>query len=219
MQYQPDMKTVTLNHAARIWSYMASGRARAACDAIVVCCSYDLRVCDYACELLEQGLAPRLAITGFTGNWTKYLWDVPEAHVFRARAIENGVDPGRILIEDRATNFGENIAFMRRLAPQIRRAVFVTKPNSVLRVSLTIPVQWPEVQAFVDSPPLEFPQDVSHIIGVFGVMHEMVGDIDRILQYSSQGFQLAHDIPEQIMESWRHLIDVGFHAHLLNGGR
>ena len=195
---------------------MSSGRARAPCDAIVVCCSYDLRVCDYACQLLEQGLAPQLVISGLTGNWTRHLWDMPEAHVFRDRAVENGIDPGRILIEDRATNFGENIAFVRRLAPQIRRAVFVTKPNSVLRVSLTVPVQWPEVTAWVDSPAFEFPQEVSHIIGVIGVIHEMVGDIDRIIQYPSRGFQRPHELPAQIMESWRHLVAAGFREHLLD---
>ncbi|MBV8804725.1 MAG: YdcF family protein, partial [Sinobacteraceae bacterium] len=104
------VKTLTLSHAARVWNYMSAGRGRAPCDAIVVCCSYDLRVCDYACQLLKQGLARQLVLSGLTGNWTRHLWDMPEAHVFRARAIENGIDPGRILIEDHATNFGENIA-------------------------------------------------------------------------------------------------------------
>ena len=74
--------------------------------------------------------------------------------------------------------------------------IFVTKPNAILRVALTVPVQWPEVTAFVDSPPLEFPQEVSNIIGVFGVINEMVGDVDRVLQYPSRGFQRAHDVPD-----------------------
>jgi uncharacterized SAM-binding protein YcdF (DUF218 family) len=174
-----------------------------------------LRVCDYACGLLEQGLAPRLILTGKRGNWTRHLWSEPEAHVFRERALANGVDASRISLEVEATNFGENIGFVRRLVPELRRVTFVTKPNSVLRVALTVPIQWPEVDAFVDSPPFSFPHDVSNVIGVFGVIHEMVGDVDRIVGYPARGFQIAHELPPQILESFRHLVEEGFDRHLL----
>jgi uncharacterized SAM-binding protein YcdF (DUF218 family) len=176
-------------------------------------------VCDYACNLIRQGLAPQLILTGKRGNWTQHLWDLPEAQVFRNRALEQGIEEASILIEEQATNFGENIAFVRRLAPGVRRAVFVTKPNSVLRVALTIPVQWPEVTAYVDSPPLEFPRDVSQVIGVFGVIHEMVGDLDRILQYPARGFQIPHEVPPPILDAWRALIAAGFREHLLTENR
>jgi uncharacterized SAM-binding protein YcdF (DUF218 family) len=190
-------------------------RTREPGDAVVVCCSYDLRVCDYACELIKQDLAPRLVLTGKLGNWTKHLWNVPEAHIFADRALANGIEPSRIHLEEQATNFGENIAFVRRLMPELRRVTFITKPNSVLRVVLTVPVQWPDITAFVDSPPFEFPQDVSNIIGVFGVIHEMVGDIDRLIQYPSRGFQLSHPVPPAILESKDALIAEGFGHHLL----
>jgi len=53
----------------------------------------------------------------------------------------------------------------------LKRVTFVTKPNSILRVALTIPVQWPRLIACVDAPPFEFPADASNVIGVFGVIH------------------------------------------------
>lgn len=197
---------------------MSSTRNRGSCDAVVVCCSYDLRVCDYACELVKQELAPRLVLTGKTGNWTRFLWDVPEAEVFRDRALANGVEPCRILLEERATNFGENIAFVRELLPALRRVTFVTKPASVLRVSLTVPVQWPGITAYVDAPSWTFPTEVSNIIGVFGVISEMVGDLDRVMQYPSRGFQIPHDLPAPILESWNALKAEGFGQHLLSQG-
>jgi uncharacterized SAM-binding protein YcdF (DUF218 family) len=209
------MHTTALDHAKELWAYLAALRSRAPSDAVVVCCSYDLRVCDYACDLLKQGLAPRLVLSGRTGNWTRFLWNEPEAHVFRDRALANGIHTSQIQLEDRSTNFGENIAFVRELLPDLKRVTFVTKPNAILRVALTVPVRWPEVTAYVDAPPFQFPQDVSNIIGVFGVMHEMVGDVDRVLQYPSLGFQQPHSIPPAVLESWRALVAVGFDRHLL----
>jgi uncharacterized SAM-binding protein YcdF (DUF218 family) len=192
---------------------MSSARTHDFSDAIVVCCSYDLRVCDYACELLRQEFAPRLVLTGNTGNWTKHLWTVPEARVFRDRALANGVKANQIYLEEKATNFGENISFVRQLMPDLRRVTFVTKPASVLRVSLTVPIRWPGITAFVDSPPFAFPDDVSNVIGVFGVMHEMVGDIDRVIQYPGKGFQIPHELPPEILDSWEALLAQGFGSH------
>jgi uncharacterized SAM-binding protein YcdF (DUF218 family) len=207
--------TTALEHAKTLWTYLSATAARAAAEAVVVCCSYDLRVCDYACDLLKQGLAPRLVLSGKTGNWTRFLWSEAEAHVFKERALANGIEPDRIHVEDRSTNFGENIAFVRALLPQLRRVIFVTKPNSILRVALTVPVQWPGITAYVDAPPWRFPEDVSNVIGVFGVMHEMVGDVDRIRQYPARGFQVFHDLPATVLESWQALVDAGFARHLL----
>jgi uncharacterized SAM-binding protein YcdF (DUF218 family) len=204
-----------MDHAGRLWTYMSSMRSREAADAVVVCCSYDLRVCDYACELIKKNFASRLVLTGKTGNWTRHLWNVPEAHIFRDRALANGVEPKAIFLEENATNFGENIAFVRNLLPELRRVIFVTKPCAVLRVALTVPVQWPGITAFVDAPPFAFPEDVSNVIGVFGIIHEMVGDIHRVIEYPSRGFQLPHRLPPPILESWHALIAKGFDHHLL----
>lgn len=212
------LDTQTIQHAKRLWTYMSSMRAHGPCDAVVVCCSYDLRVCDYACELMGLNLAPRLVLSGRSGNWTRHLWTGTEAEVFRNRAISNGLDPGKIVIEDASTNFGENIAFVRRLLPDLKRVTFVTKPNSVLRVALTIPIQWPAVTAFVDAPPLVFPEGVSNVVGLFGLINEMVGDVQRIIQYPSRGFQRQHDLPQEVRESWEALLAAGFNHHLLSEG-
>ena len=209
------MYSQTIETAQRLWEYLSAARSHAPCDAVVVCCSYDLRVCDYACNLIQQGVAPLLILSGNAGNWTRHLWSLPEAHVFRERALENDVASDAILIEDQATNFGENIAFVRRLTPALQRVTFVTKPNSVLRVRLTVPIQWPGVTAFVDAPSLRFPEEVSNVVGILGVIDEMVGDVDRILKYPALSYQAPHELPAEMLESWRRLKEAGFKNHLL----
>jgi uncharacterized SAM-binding protein YcdF (DUF218 family) len=209
--------TQTLQHARVLWDFLGAGRTHKRCELIVVCGSYDLRVCDYACELLSKGIAEHLLFTGHTGNWTKHLWDRSEADIFAQRAMALGVRPDQFTLESRATNFAENIAFAKALFPDVRRATFLTKPNSIRRVALTLPVQWPEVEAWVDAPSFSFPDEISNLIGVLGVIDEMVGDVHRIMVYPSLGFQAPQVIPEAVEAAWRYLIEQGFDHHLIKG--
>ena len=43
--------------AGEIWDYLSAMKSRSASDAIVICCSYDLRVCDHACDLIKDGVS------------------------------------------------------------------------------------------------------------------------------------------------------------------
>lgn len=207
------MQSATMLHAERLWRYLASFECKGRCDAVVVCCSYDLRVCDYACELIENGISDRLVLSGKTGHWTGMLWDVPEASVFWERAKSRGIDEGAVVLEESATNIGENIAKSKALIPDAKTVTFVTKPNTLLRVKLTVPVQWPGIRAYTSCPGIRFPEDVSNVVGLFGLINEMVGDIERIMEYPRLGYQVEHEFPSEILESWEYLKRKGFIQH------
>ena len=138
------MDAQTLEKAGVIWSYMSAAKSLEKSDAVVVCCSYDLRVCDHACELIDSGYSDTLVLSGKAGNWTRHIWSETEAQIFYERAISNGIDEGKIFLEPEATNFGENITFSRAIIPDAKTVTFVTKPNSLLRVKLTAEANWPE---------------------------------------------------------------------------
>ncbi len=208
------MDTLTIQKASLIWEYMASYCQKVKTDAVVICCSYDLRVCDYACELIKSGLSENLVISGNTGNWTKYIWSKPEAIIFNERALSNGIDSEKITLEPEATNFGENVTLSKSLLPNAKSVMFVSKPNSMLRVKLTAESQWSEINSFVSCPTIEFPHDVSNVLGILGVINEMVGDISRIQKYPKLGFQSPHELPENILEAYDYLIDQGFTMHI-----
>lgn len=209
------MDTITIEKSAELWRYMSSFNRQEKCDAIVVCCSYDLRVCDHACSLIKAGIADKLILSGNTGNWTKHIWSKPEAIVFRDRALSNGIDEKYMVIEEEATNFGENITFSKHLLPKAKIVTFVSKPSALLRVKLTVAAQWPEVTAYVSCPRIKFPDEISNVVGVLGVINEMVGDIDRVLKYPDLGFQTPHELPENILEAWHYLLEQGFTEHLM----
>ena len=209
------MKTLTMEKAAEIWSYMSVVKSCGKSDAIVICCSYDLRVYDHACQLIHDGYSKKLVISGKSGSWTQHLWSETEAQVFYERAIANGINENQILLEPNATNFGENIMFSKALIPNAKTVIFVSKPNSLLRVKLVVKELWPEISVYVSCPDIHFPDQVSNIIGVWGVINEMVGDIDRIQVYPKLGYQAEHPLPEKILENWHYLMEHGFTHHLL----
>ncbi len=210
------MDTQTIEMARELWNHLSAPAARHNSDACVVCCSYDLRVCDHACELITSGLSDRLVISGKTGNWTRHIWSRPEAEIFYDRALANGMDPEQVLMEASATNFGENVVFSRTLIPAAKTVTFVSKPNAMLRIKLTAEAQWPEIKAHVSCPTIRFPEDISNIVGVLGLINEMVGDIDRIQNYPALGFQVPHQMPQQIIDAWKYLKEQGFTEHVIS---
>lgn len=209
------MQTQVIKNAKLIWDYLASFNQMGSSDAIVVCCSYDLRIADYACELADKLQIPQIAFSGNSGNWTTDLWDVPEAQIFKERALAIGFNRARILTEVQATNIAENIAFSKKLLPEATAVTFITKPNTILRVKLTVPIQWPDITAYTSCPDWSFPEEVSNINGVFGVIHEMVGDIQRIIEYPVLGYQVDHELPEDVLAAYDFLVREGYTQHLI----
>ncbi|RMS50061.1 hypothetical protein ALP65_03039 [Pseudomonas aeruginosa] len=86
-------------------------------------------------------------------------------------------------------------------------------------MALTLPVRWPGLEGHVDAPDYAFPDGISNLVGVLGVIDEMVGDLDRIIRYPALGFQVACPIPAQVMDAWERLVARGFDRHLVNPPR
>ena len=209
------MQSKVMKNAKLIWDYFASFNQIKQSDAIVVCCSYDLRICDYACDLARRFNISKIVFTGNTGNWTNHLWEIPEAQVFKNRALKNGINLEAIITEEKATNLAENIAFSKELLPDVKSVTFITKPNTILRVKLTVPIHWPDIKSYTSCPQFSFPDEISHIVGVFGIINEMIGDIQRIQKYPHLGYQIKHELPESILSAYKYLIDEGYTNHLM----
>src|SRR5712664_400285 len=91
-----------------IWDYHHVHHALAKADCIVALGSHDTRVAERAAEVYRDGWAPLLVCSGRLGSLTLGIWDRPEAEIFAEVAQRCGVPREQILVEDRATNTGEN---------------------------------------------------------------------------------------------------------------
>jgi uncharacterized SAM-binding protein YcdF (DUF218 family) len=124
-----------------------------------------------------------------------------------------------ILIENRSTNTGENVAFTRELlksrGTSVNRVIAVQKPNMERRTFATICKQWPEVGVSVTSPQLSLADYCNDVVPKEMLIHIMVGDLQRIMKYPELGFMIEQEVPGEVREAFDFLVANGFDGHLM----
>jgi uncharacterized SAM-binding protein YcdF (DUF218 family) len=185
-----------------LWDYHRLGIPPHPSDAILVFGSNDLRVAEHAAALFHRNLAPWLLFSGARGRMTEH-WKNTEAEAMAQVARAINVPADRILIENEATNTGQNIRFAREILTKnnivIHRAIVVQKPYMERRTIAALDVQWPDATFTASSPPL---------------IDAMVGDFQRIIDYHHLGFSSEQSIPDHVMAAFRFLIAQGHTSQL-----
>lgn len=202
-----------------LWEYHRVVGTLAPADVIVGLGSYDLRVAHWCAELLKQKLAPLLVFTGSHGNWTRGRWSKSEAEVFADEAVAHGASREQILLETKATNIGENLRFTKALLAELglspSRVIVVTKPQTLRRVVASAPIFWPEATVITSCPDQAFAEQPTTEHSLNDLIHEMVGDVQRMLEYPGLGYQVAQETPRAVLAAYEELKARGFTRHLL----
>ena len=205
-----------------LWRYHQLNHQLVKADAILVLCSHDKAVAARGAQLFLGGWAPLLIFAGGLGAITKHLWQQPEADQFAAVALAMGVPSDRILVENRSTNTGENVAFTRRLLAErgLDPATFilVQKPYMERRSYATFRKVWPEKEVTVTSPRVSLDEYLekysNETLSADDVISIMVGDLQRIRLYPARGFQVPQEIPPGVWNAYRELVALGYDRHL-----
>lgn len=209
--------------AERVWRYHHMDHELQKSDIILVLCSHDTTVAERGAQLFLDGWAPLLAFTGGLGAITKRLWSDPEADRFASIAIQMGVPEDRILVENRSTNTGENVAFTRDLLRSRgldpASFILVQKPYMERRTFATFSQVWPGKSMRVTSPQISMDDYLSRYshesLSADDVISIMVGDLQRIREYPKRGFQIPQEIPDDVWQAYGELVKAGFDRHLL----
>lgn len=101
-----------------------------------------------AVDLYKAGYASSLVFS------SGYVFSFKEAEVMRTLAIDQGVPPDRIVLEEQATNTYENVAFTNRILEQRqwRRILLVSSPYHMRRATLVWQKVAPDVTV-IPAPP------------------------------------------------------------------
>jgi uncharacterized SAM-binding protein YcdF (DUF218 family) len=210
--------------AEKLWHYHQMKHQLEPADAILVLCSHDKKVAERGAQLLLDGWAPLLIVSGGLGVITKNIWSEPEADQFAAIAISLGVPREKIIIENQSTNTGENILFTKRLLAQKqidpRRFILVQKPYMERRSFATFRKHWPEKEVIVTSPQVSFDEYLENYVNselsADEVVSIMVGDLQRIKLYAAKGFQIHQEIPDEVWSAYEELVQAGYDRHLID---
>ena len=130
-----------------------------------------------------------------------------------------GVPRDKVLVENKSANTGENIVFTEKLLAQKglnpKSFIVVQKPYMERRSFATFKKHWPLKDLVVTSPQIPFDEYPTGDIPLDRVIDIMVGDLQRIREYPSKGFQVHQEIPGDVWNAFERLVELGFDGHLI----
>ncbi|WP_307801108.1 YdcF family protein [Actinomadura violacea] len=199
-----------------VWDHLVLTGPLSKADAILALGCHDTRVAAHAARLWHARWAPVVVVTGGRGKITS-AWTETEAQVFARVARENGVPDGALLLEETATNTGENITATRRLLDgrlDLRSGILVAKPYMTRRALATARKQWPGVAWTAACPDLGYEtyadgDDERRFIEL------MVGDLQRMEVYAERGYQVPMPVPAAVWAAYEELVEMGYDRHVI----
>lgn len=215
------MDQLTRRHVRTLWDYMHMDMTLEPSDLIVGFGCYNEDIALRAAQLYHDGYAKQILFTGGLGRNTKQMWTEPEADRFARIAIEAGVPPQDILIENQSTNTAENILFTRNMLADrsIRRIIGIHKPFMERRLFAAMGVYWPEMDCIITSPQVSIEEYIrlSEAQGLDEkrVIEVLVGDFQRIDAYAKRGYQIPQHIPEPVWQAFDALVSMGYTRDLV----
>lgn len=209
-------------YAKILWNYHKLNEDLTKSEIILGFGSHDLNVAKKCAQLYLDGYGNKIIFTGGFGRITKNLWKMTEADKFAQVAIDMGVSKEDIIIENKASNTGENITNTKALLNFINlhpsSFIIVDKPYRERRTYATLKKQWAEINFYITSPDYSYEEYCDFYsngeISKNEFISIMVGDLQRIDLYSKNGFQIKQEIPDDVLNAYNKLIDLKFNTHL-----
>ena len=210
-------------YAKILWDYHHLNEQINKSDIILGFGSHDLNVATRCAQLFLEGYGDKIIFTGGFGRITKNLWNMTESEKFAEIAVSMGVPHDKILIENKASNTGENISFTKDLLINSHLSpssfIVVDKPYRERRTFATVKKQWPKIDFTITSPLYTYEEYCDFYsngeISKDEFISIMVGDLQRIDLYGKNGFQIKQDIPDFVWDAYKKLINLKFDKHLL----
>jgi hypothetical protein len=194
-------------------------------DCIFVLGSHDPSVADYAVQLYHQGYAPYILYSGGVISPIGELRNTTlktEAEAFFDISVKQGVPPKAIILENKATNTGENFIFTKQLLLDkmlnFKSFILIQKPYMLKRTYATGMVQFKEFEFIVSALPDTYEEYLARCvvnnISKQKVISNMTGDLQRLKIYPSKGFLIEMPIPEAVWKAYEKLVEMGFDGRM-----
>lgn len=216
------LKKEEYNAVKIIWNYHLMHHKIVKSDAILVLGTHDISLAKRGSKLLLDGFADYIIFSGGIVHPPEVFGTkepITEADAFAEVAKNMGVDENKIIIENQASNTGENFSctktILEKIGIKLNSFILVQKPYMERRTYATARVQWPNKEFIVTSPDISLDDYLNSDIPTERFINTMVGDLQRIKLYPSLGFQIAQDIPDKIWSKYEYLVNLGYDKRLV----
>lgn len=174
----------------------------------------------YGAELYHRGLADRIVATGFTAK--NAVMTESEAALIARVLKANGVPKSAIVLDEQASNNGENITHSARLLPDLdenSKVILVHKPFMTRRFLATAQAAWPQPQPQFFATSIDMPLREYFVVhhqaypdDPLRMVRSMLGDYERIRDYPKLGYSTKQEFSEVSEAAYQALIERGFSA-------
>lgn len=207
-----------------VWDYMRLVHPPVCADAILTLGSFDVQAAVHAAALWKRGLAPVIVLSGglaHRGGLLDTGWSRTEARVFAEATRAEGVPETAILLEEGAQNTADNFvlgrAVMERAGLKPQKLMVVAKPYMTRRGFATGRKAWPEAELVMQCEEIGVAAYFAREADPERTMLALIGDMHRILVYPAMGFQIPQDVPRDVIDALRRLVEAGYSARLVPG--
>ncbi|MFI0941129.1 YdcF family protein [Streptomyces sp. NPDC021020] len=205
--------------ARTLWDFHQMGHELRSCSAAIALGSLDLGVASATAELYHAGMFPVVVFTGDTSDATKERFPRGEAVHYREHALSLGVPNGAILLEPKATNTGQNIAYSREALENagvpMTTVLLISMPYMQRRAYATCRKLWPEVEPVCVSQALSFDEYVMTHDDEKQLIDMLMGDMERVMKYPKHGFAIEQHVPGEVRDAFERLRTRGYDTWLL----
>lgn len=215
-----------------LWDYHHVNHDIISADLILIFTSLDLSVPKYAAELFLKGYSKSnlILIAGDNAlshkdnsqnNIQKTSWGMSEAQKFKEIVVSCGVPESKVITETRSTNSQMNVEYSEKIVKdkglKADSIILIQKPTMERRAYATFKKFWtnPKVNLMVTSSPVSYDEYMKEFGDKEKMINIMVGDLQRIKLYPEKGFQIVQDIPSEVWEAYKKLVQLGYTKHLI----
>lgn len=206
-----------------IWDYFVLDMPITKSDIIIGCGCKNLKISIKCSELLKEQYAENILFTGGLGKITNQVFKMSEAEIFRDIAIENGVLPEKIFIENKSTNTGDNFRFSLNVIKENNlkydKILIVHNNLSQRRTLATAKAIIPDKTLAITSPKLTFEEFIDSLKlmdeqTIYNIICVAVGDIQRMVIFPQFGWMVEEEIPENVIEAYMRLKYIGYNKYI-----
>jgi uncharacterized SAM-binding protein YcdF (DUF218 family) len=204
---------------ACLYAYLAMPDTMApeTADAVIVLGSKYTDVPRFAGELCARHRYPVVVFSGRRGRNTAG-WPTTEAELYAQIARPFLPSGTRVLLEQEATNTGENVRFsLRLLAEQgitCRSLVAIQNATMTRRTLATFAKERPDLAVVCLSPDRRYDDYLASADEARSFLDDLAGNLQRILIYPGQGLQVEQPVPEGVLSAYRLLLARGYDRQL-----